>query len=154
MAKRAELWQIARGVLTSFASRNNDICGYWGIGVLARLVQDERRVFFELQLQPAGFGQSSPVLSAVATRYSALLVRNLAKAHVPSTWLTAAKLSFSYPAIGVAPQFARTALIEQPYECLLEIADERKHTKHFVWSGWCWPQGAGPESRSTRMHDL
>ena len=70
MAKRAELWQIARGVLTSFASRNNDISGYWGIGVLAQLAQEQERIQIELQLRPLQSVPGQPVLSSIAASYA------------------------------------------------------------------------------------
>ena len=154
MAKREEFWQVARGVLTSFASRNNDIRGYWGVGVLARIARDERQQVITLRLYPAPLASEEPVFSAVAARYAGLLVSKLAYARVPLAWLSAAELVFQYPAQESRPRPAGTLEVEQPFSCRLEVTDERHRHRSFAWSGWCWPQGAGPESRSTRMHDL
>ena len=154
MAKRSQFWQVARGVLTSFASRNNDVRGFWGIGVLARITQNQGLGQIELPLYPTPLRSPEPVLSALATRYADLLAAKLLMAGVPAAWLASAKLVFSFPAAAPTQHHLGASAPGQPFECRLEVTDERQCFKSFAWSGWCWPQGDGPESRSTRTHDL
>ena len=154
MAKREQFWQVARGVLTSFASRNNDIRGYWGVGVLARLAKELRLPVVQLPLFPSPVESTEPVFSAISVRYGSLLVSKLAAAGIPLAWLSSADLVFQYPAPGPHARPANASIAEQPFACQLDVTDERQHRRSFVYSGWCWPQGAAPESRSTRTHDL
>ena len=154
MAKRAQFWQVARGVLTSFASRNNDVRGYWGIGVLARIVQERGLGPVQLPLYPTSLHSTEPVFSALAARYADLLAAKLFEAGVPASWLGSAELIFSFPVSASAKHHLGASAPGQPFECRLEITDERQCAKSFAWFGWCWPQGGGPESRSTRTHDL
>ena len=154
MAKRAQFWQVARGVLTSFASRNNDVCGYWGIGVLARTIQERGLARIDLPLHPVPLHSTEPVLSALAARYSDLLAEKLFKAGVPVSWLAGAKLVFCFPVAASTQHHLGASAPGEPFECRLEVTDERQCSKVFTWAGWCWPQGGGPESRSTRTHDL
>jgi len=50
--KRRELNALARSLGEFFASRNNDIVGYWGIGFLCRVAQQERRHQFSFRIRP------------------------------------------------------------------------------------------------------
>ena len=154
MAKRAQFWQVARGVLTSFASRNNDVCGYWGIGVLAKIIQEHGLARIELPLYPSPMRSNEPVFSALAVRYADLLNAKLIKGGILASWLTHAELVFTFPVAASAQHLLGESAPGQPFECRLEITDERQCSRSFAWLGWCWPQGGGPESRSTRTHDL
>ena len=150
MSRRSELWHVARGVLTSFVSRNNDIDGYWGIGVLAKLAQQRGCLQLELHLLPEGGATKETSVSRAASKYSAFFISQLSKLRVPTEWLASATITFRFPAHDASPCYARTHAKEQPFECILSVTDNRAVRHSFAWSGWCWPHGAAPEIKSTR----
>ena len=154
MAKRAQFWQVARGVLTAFASRNNDVRGYWGIGVLARILEERGLSHIELPLYRVASHKSEPVVLALAARYSELLLAKMSNSAVPASWLASAEIVFRYPTAAAIPHRLGANAPGQPFECTLTVTDDQRRSRAFSWSGWCWPQGAGPESRSARTHDL
>ena len=49
-ARRKELKNIAGGIVGSFISRNNDIDGYWGLGILYRFANQRQVDMIQLDL--------------------------------------------------------------------------------------------------------
>ena len=50
--KKREMNHVARSLCEYLMSRNNDIAGYWGIGVLCQKSITEKRVQFHFKIRP------------------------------------------------------------------------------------------------------
>lgn len=80
MATRRHLKNIANGLLGSFVSRNNDICGYWGLGILRALAANNGldKIYFDLNCKNIEFSDCSSFASteqAYRRRFLDLLSR-------------------------------------------------------------------------------
>ncbi|PVB17636.1 hypothetical protein D2E42_05180 [Mycobacteroides abscessus] len=134
MPRRRELRDVCQGVATSFGSRNNDIAGWWGIGVLCR--------------QPGLPGIDLDLRADVhdvplARRYGEQLDRQLSARRIPPEWVAGAALSLRF-----VPD-PRDSVMWQ-YTVTVRIRDDRDR----VWSGRdtgrCWAHDPARESRSAR----
>jgi hypothetical protein len=88
MAKNRDLKGIACGVAESFISRNNDISGYWGIGMLYKEAIEHSVTVIELDLLT---GQSLPgaqASQAAVSHYSSYITERLAGLQVLTARIT------------------------------------------------------------------
>lgn len=75
MATARHLRSIASGLLGTFVSRNNDIGGYWGMGVLKKLAVDNgvSRFLMDLSHRP-GESAEIPIIARLEERYRKRLI--------------------------------------------------------------------------------
>jgi hypothetical protein len=88
MASRKQFLGFACGLTSRFVSRNNDVDGYWGVGVLAKRLHDAGRGFIEFDL-----------LSDSGTRAddsTAWLRHQMLMTETPAEWLSGATLRVEY----------------------------------------------------------
>lgn len=92
MRRCSELGSLASGMLHSFVSRNNDLDGYWGIGVLYLYAQQvgDLTVSIDLlraEIAPAVYllprDNRQPKFEALIDRYSSMLKQLMEKRGVP-----------------------------------------------------------------------
>ncbi len=153
MARRRELKNIANGLLNSFNSRNNDIDGYWGIGVLCLFAKDNEisEVWFDLMNRESS-GAPSPI-GALTARYREMLDRLLERRGLPGTWVKSAELSICFDApFEHKFHYFGSALGVKHYICTLEITDDLGHKHSARADGNCWPHNPKKESRSGRWN--
>lgn len=81
MARRRELLDIARGISSSFNSRNNDYKGYWTLGVLYKFVSTNNIESLEFDILNSVTPSSTEDFYQVISRYNALLRRLLKIKH-------------------------------------------------------------------------
>jgi hypothetical protein len=96
MAQRRELKNIASGVLCSFISRNNDVGGYWGIGKLCLLAQDNATTSVKLDLLTKRVLPESEEFSKLLLGYHFFLGRHLAARNIPSSWVASAIIELDF----------------------------------------------------------
>lgn len=77
MPRSARLTNIAAGLCGSFASRNNDLAGYWAIGKLRSLAEQYSQSEVSIDLLAASIKPLSPEFAQVLADYN-LLLRKLA----------------------------------------------------------------------------
>src|SRR6476661_5746251 len=77
MQRSARLTNIAAGLCGSFASRNNDLAGYWAIGKLRSLAEQYSQSAVSLDLLAPSIQPSSPEFAQMLADYH-LLLRKLA----------------------------------------------------------------------------
>lgn len=73
MPRSARLTNIAAGLCGSFASRNNDLCGYWAIGKLRMLSEQHAQNAVSLDLLASSMQPPSPEFAPVLADYRCLL---------------------------------------------------------------------------------
>jgi hypothetical protein len=159
-----ELASVADNLGRSFVSRNNDIDGWWGVGVVvAALAASERSLHIDLLT-----GQSQPDLTQEAsglrllpatwaTRFNSLIERQKVRSRV-----AAASLNLQFlPIEGPVDGYIQTSRATEPpmplysYSCSVQIRDVRGRTFARDQAGYCHPHDERAEQRSggpNRMH--
>ncbi|HEY0587723.1 MAG TPA: hypothetical protein VGD52_16420 [Pseudoduganella sp.] len=156
MRRRSEIGSVASGILHSFVSRNNDLEGYWGIGVLylyARKV-GELTVMLDLlrgtinppaaRLLPI-YGK--PNFQALIGQYKAMLYALLHKRNVPESWVAEAVFSIEFESKAAKPAYPKIGEDTAAFVCRLSIKDDLGRERVFRLDGWCWPHSPWRESR-------
>ena len=147
MIAKGKFNHTAAGLLGKFISRNNDIDGYWGLGVLymEALASGNRVV---LDLLEGGAQPPSTVCTGAARTWAHYLRAALAGHGLAADALAAATLSidFGLPAPKRPPYIPHG----DPFECVVRLrsADGRDVTRREI--GYCLPWDRFHGSRSTR----
>jgi hypothetical protein len=148
---RNALKSIMSGVLGSFVSRNNDVDGYWGIGILclkaAKL--EVSSISFDLNVSAASVGSTDSVLAAMAKCYGHMLqtlaekggfsVDSLQRATLAIEFGTSSRLKTSFPATR-----------GKPFVCSLTVVDSQGRLLSVSLTSWCEPHNPSKEHRSSR----
>ena len=147
MASRKNFHDLAVGLVSRFVSRNNDIDGFWGVGVLSRAVHDAGRTQWSLDLLSTG--------DAFDHNSRGWLLRRLEETNVPSTWLVSASLLATFaPHVGKPvdvwwwKQVARHGVLAYRITVTAVLRDD--HGREWTASAdtWCWDHDPGRESRN------
>src|SRR5689334_7137532 len=93
----ARLKGIANGLLGTFVSRNNDIGGYWGIGILRSYAgsRNEPEVKIDLLNAEPNPNPHSPITTA-KEKYRQWLINALSKAGIDTDKLERAEISLRF----------------------------------------------------------
>ncbi len=147
MIARRTFNHISAGLLSKFISRNNDIDGYWGLGVLyAETRASAHRAVFDLLDQ--GAQPASPVCVSVARTWALYLRVALARHGITSQALAAATVSVEFG----LPLPKRPLYIPygDPFMCVVHLlsADGREFTRRTT--GYCLPYDRFHGRRSAR----
>jgi hypothetical protein len=143
MPSSRNLKGIAAGLAGSFVSRNNDVEGYWGIGLLCRdAAQTNGVVVLNLsqRLPVPATPSSVRVLKAYAQQLDALLQNAgfspgvLADAEV---WLQFGEPSTTHANVVM-------------FTCRVALADSKGQRYEAIKHGQCWPHNPTRERRSAR----
>ena len=145
---------IACGMLDSFNSRNNDLSGYWGIGVLCLHAQQMKSESLVLDLLHENVEPQSVSADSLAHPYQQKLAFALQKYSIPVSWVKSALLTICFnPAYEPKYHDFRSAL-GGCYTCTLEITDDLGRKRSAKNGGICWPHNPKKETRSSRANDL
>jgi hypothetical protein len=146
----AHLTNIASGLCGSFASRNNDLDGYWAIGKLRSLAEHYGRTTVLLDVLTSSIHPSSSEFAPVLARYRHLLAKLAHFSGIRLEEITAARITLDFapapwPRIGYykpqwGDQFTVTVTIN---------ADDRA-AGIVRYAGYCRSHDPARERRSTR----
>ncbi|HYF35994.1 MAG TPA: hypothetical protein VD994_11935 [Prosthecobacter sp.] len=145
------LKSLSSGVLGSFISRNNDVGGYWGIGLLCRIASESRlaSLSFDLMVSPASAAASHPVIAALAAKYGQMLQIQAEKHGFTSVTLTRAILSIEFGTSGhlpTPPPLARG----NPFFVTLAVLDAHGRSSKVFLTSRSEPHDPSKEHRNTR----
>ena len=147
MALRKRMNHVAAGLLGSFNGRDNDLDGFWAIGMLyEELRSAPYRVELDLLTPTATPVGSSAVL--IAGRYADFLRHALVKKNLQAQDLLEATVTLQFKADSPGRYFP-PHLIGDPYTCTVTLRsanDEAIYTAH----GKCMPHDPRLFSRSAR----
>lgn len=151
MPRRRELTGIADAVAGSFASRNNDVNGYWALGQLYRRAKEtgSLRVTVDLLSHNERTTVAEPTAS-ISTTYREFLSCHLSKRNLPDSWVVSASVEVQFESVTTMPEFLGKHAGCQPFQCRVVLVDDlaREHIATSV--GWCWPHDPARETQSTR----
>lgn len=128
MGRRRQLHGIVSNLARSFASRNNDVGGYWALGRLYKLAIDTgtRELTVEL-IHRTATDPSETLIEAVRAHCATKLAQHLARHSLADAVIASANVLFSFEI-----PFDRLRPYEnygygQPFECRVEIVDDLGH---------------------------
>jgi hypothetical protein len=150
MARR-ELLDVAAAVAGSFVSRNNDVNGYWGIGVL-RSYADRNRIRslrFDI-LEGAPEPRSDPP-ALVADAYRRVLARQLAIRKISPDIVTKAEVVLTFDPD--APNTSSAPTYGAPFSCTVRLTDHLGREFEGIRIGCCAPHNPGRELQSARAKE-
>ena len=139
---------VAAGLAGSFVSRNNDSGGYWALGKLRSLASRVGSDRLRIQIKPLVVG-GDPLLSDVATRYSAMLDRLVAQAGGPSESVERAEIVV-HLAVDQPPAVAEFGTWGAPVACEVTLVDRKGREANARRVTVCGPHDPSLERRSTR----
>jgi hypothetical protein len=152
MARRA-LSSLSDSVASSFASRNNEVAGYWALGLLRRDVEAAGRSIVRFDLTGIQASLNTPAVSRVLLRYSRLLPVLMAKLRIAEATLASmfVELSFHSEVDGESPGWVS---VGDPFT--VRAVAVSKSGREFVARrvGRCNPHNPTREQCSPRTGDL
>jgi hypothetical protein len=150
MPEGKHLMNIASGLCGSFASRNNDLDGYWAIGKLRSLAEQYGRTTVLLDVLTLSIRPSSSEFAPVLARYRHLLAKLADLSQIRLEEITAARITLDF----APPPWPRISYYKPQWgdQFTLTVtinADDRSAgiVRH---AGYCRSHEPARESRSTR----
>ena len=150
MKSRSLLQGIAHSLAETFISRNNDIDGYWGIGMLyaEALRQASQRVRIDLLHRHPD--PSGPAARSASTHYAANLAARLERCGSPA--ITAAAITLEFGTLGLCRAPPRMSY-GSPFVCTVTLTPPTGRPCSASRAGHAAPH-SGREMRSARADDV
>jgi len=138
---------IAAAIAGSFTSRNNDVDGYWALGML-RSYADANNIE-RLRFDPMK-GHVEPedaLLLRVAETYRRMLVRQLITRRIAIDAVVSAEVILSFD------RDAPATTDGSPFSCTVRLTDARDRAEELSIAGRCAPHDPQRERRSGRSEE-
>ena len=150
MRGAAHLTNIASGLCGSFASRNNDLDGYWSIGTLRSLAERHGRTTVLLDLLTSSIHPSSSEFAPVLARYRRLLAKLAELSRIRLEDITTAHITLDF----APPPWPRTSYFKQQwgdqFTLTVTINANGRAAGIVHHAGYCRSHDPARESRSAR----
>jgi hypothetical protein len=154
MARRKDLKGIVSGLVGSFISRNNDVDGYWAIGMLCLLAQNLGISCISISLAGgAEEEEAHPIIRLIAEHYLSMLQSMLAKTKVNPGWVQRAMIVTEFGTSGNQP-VPTMSTWGNPFVCTVSITDDHRRTWSASRAGRCVPHDPKRERRSARAKNF
>lgn len=150
MRRNSRLTNIANGLCGSFASRNNDLDGYWSIGKLCSLADQHDQTMVLLDLLTMSIQPPSAGFAPVLVRYRCLLAKLAKLCRIELDDVTAAYITVDF----APPSWPRASYFKQQWgnQFILTATISTNGSAAGIvrHAGYCRPHDPSRESRSTR----
>jgi hypothetical protein len=153
MPRRRALKGVACGLADTFISRNNDLSGYWGIGMLYREVSGLPTPQVLLDLGQEQSRPNGSIARAEVSRYRDRLRRLLAGVGYSWDDLAKATITVRYGTFGTYRE-PRVYSYGEPFVCTVTITSINGHTYEAARTGRATPHDPSRETRSNRTSAL
>lgn len=153
MAGSRHLKGIAQGLLGTFVSRNNDIYGYWGLGILRSLAVNNglTKIFIDLTENDDNFSDTSPLRLTEHT-YKKRLNDMLDKAGIDQNEVSRAEIRIEFCTFEEYPKAVRDTRGE-PYVCSVLLSNRFGSSYVASKIGVCAPHDPNKDRKSTRVDE-
>lgn len=148
MPSSRELSSIANGLVETFMSRNNDVWGYWGIGLVQRELEGHPEMAVELDLLHGKAAPDGRVARELATHYSAYLFKSLARDGFTVSAVSSAKVLVQFDIVK-APMVIG-GFTWRAFDCTVTLESRSGKTFWAARAGSSRPHDPGHEQRSKR----
>jgi len=152
MPRRKELKGIANGLLSSFLSRNNDVDGYWAIGVFYQCAAKYGNNTFELDLLS---GESKPYFQyskRASEPYRKYLFDQMKKKGFEEFQAVKVLIKFEFDKSSGKRNIERKLTWGEPFVCEISLTDDLDRTWLIQQHSWCGQHNPNKETRSTRQY--
>ena len=150
MARRKEFKAIAEGLVTSFASRNNDVYGYWGIGKLYSHMVSSGSMILRIDLIHRSIEPQNDEFKLLIDEFSNRLITQIGKRGLKRDYMSKAELIVTgYPKES-SPYSGRMAT--NRVNCKLVITDDLNREYFSEANTWCREHNPKMELKSTREY--
>jgi hypothetical protein len=150
MPRGARLTNIASGLCGSFASRNNDLDGYWSIGKLRSLAERYGRTTVLLDVLTSSIHPSSSEFAPVLARYRSLLTKLADLSGIRLEEITAAHITLDF----APPPWPRISYYKpqwgDQFTLTVTINADSRAPGIVHHAGYCRSHDPAKESRSAR----
>ena len=147
--RRGSLKNVVAGVLGSFVSRNNDVGGYWAIGLLYALARSAAAPDLVVDLMTGSMVPAAVEFESMVGRYRADLEKRLTACGVELRHVAKAEVRITFDA-AVEPGYRGSSLPASPFRCEVQLTDDRGRSYVASHVGAARPHDAGKETRSLR----
>lgn len=154
MPRRRQFRGIANAIANSFVSRNNDVGGYWALGILYLHAKQQSSLRLVIELKPERPDLGGEPFAAVARTYRNALAAHLVSLRLPFAWLASASVAVDFETAALKPLPFGLHTIGNPFDCRVSLVDDRGRAYETTVHGRCWPHDPNRESRSTRAASL
>jgi hypothetical protein len=138
---------LASGLAETFISRNNDVSGYWGIGMLRRELENLQRTSVELDLLLGEATRGGPVANSLIAHYSQWLAKSRARAGFLPSQVAGAKVIIDFRALGKTLNPALVNTYRQAFSCEVSLVSLSGRIFSAVREGLCWRHDPKREQR-------
>ena len=143
-----KLNHIAAGVLASFVGRNNDVGGYWALGVLYREAASNGNTV-ALDLLAPDTAAPSPAAASAARHYAQFLHGALQRQGLAADTLAQARIAVAFNT--TAPAHVHYTSVGDIFACSITLAGTHGSIAERTVYGRCQPCTEGRFTRSTRV---
>lgn len=145
---------IASGIASSFSSRNNDVDGYWGMGIFYKEAINSGSNNFSLNLIT---GESTPPFKyskRIATPYYEFLCQQMEKLGFEEFQVTDAVVEVEFNANPTKRQIIFKSTWGEPFVCKVSLTDDNNRVWSAEFREWCGQHNPNKEGRSIRRYAL
>jgi hypothetical protein len=146
---RRDLNGVAAGLAGSFTGRNNDIDGYWALGLLRSFADRHQLKSLRLDLATERTEPDDPFLARVCQNYRAALARQLAARSIDPSSVQEAEIVVTFDSANFGTT-GPAATHGSPFSCSVRIVDDRNQEHRQTVLAHCAPHDPKRELRSTR----
>ena len=147
---KSSLQGIVNGLLSTFVSRNNDIGGYWGLGVLRKLAESNGLDQIEIDLLCED--DETEAIESCKNRYRLWLGTNLDRNGRSLDSILSARIRLRFSSDFEAHPNAIQDTRGFPYECLVEVRCDPDRGYRAMKIGVCEPHDPEREYRRSADH--
>lgn len=150
MPRRKQLKNVACGIARRFSSRNNDIDGYWALGLLYSTASAAATNSIRLDLMSETAVPSLKHTGRVVSQFKQYLRDQLENINLTNC-LSAATVEVEF---NVEPQSnnANSNSLGDRFRCCVTLTDDHGKDRKGYADGFCRQHDATRESRSTRAY--
>ena len=146
---RRELNGVVAGLASSFISRNNDVDGYWSVGLLRSFADQHQLQTLRFDILNGPTQPDDPLLVRVCCAYQTALARQLVARSIDRPVIVEAEILVSFDSAG-SRTTARAATYGSPFSCSVRLLDDHKKEHRKTLFAHCAPHDPRRESKSTR----
>jgi len=154
MGHRRELKNIARGIISSFTSRNNDVNGYWELGKLYKFCEVNHRETIQLDLLNLETEPKSEEFMPLTKMWKSKLDGHLKSRHIPISWISSAIVIAKFNQEYTKEYHYWGAKLGDHCTCICEITSDNGRVYSVTAGTNCTPHNPKKECRSARRNDL
>jgi hypothetical protein len=150
MARR-ELLDVAAAIAGSFVSRNNDVNGYWSLGLLRSYADYHNLRCLRFDILAPDAIQDSELLNLISDRYRSFLARQLTVRKIARATVSRAEVALTFDP--EAPNVPADPTYGAPFSCLVRLTDHSGREFQRRLLGCCNPHNPLRELRSSRASE-